>query len=342
MERKTIVFTAPGIAQLQTHKMPSVDRNSVLLKTEYTVISPGTERANLMGERNTSGGERNPTGPRFPKILGYSGVGRVEQIGEAVTSVAVGDRAVIYFGIHSSYNVVPEQNVIKIEDKGIDTAEAAATVLAHISLGGVRMARLEIGESALVMGLGILGMYGVMFCRLNGACPVIAADPDPQRRRLALIHGADFAFDPTEQEFPGKVLAATGGKGVNAVIEVSGAAPALPQALECTARMGRVVLLGCTRENDIPTDYYHMVHFRGVQILGAHTFVRPTVDSRPGYWTWQEECRAILSLLSGGRICLKALIEETRSPHEVPEVYRRLAQRKDFPLTVMFDWRDIK
>lgn len=342
MDRRTIVFTAPGIAQLQTERIPYLDAHSVLLKTEYTVISPGTERANLMGERNISGERRKVSEPRFPKTVGYCGVGRVVQVGSEVTSVSTGDRAVIYFGVHSSYNVVPEQKVIKIEDEGIDSREAAATVLAHISLGGVRMARLEIGESVLVMGLGILGMYAVQFCRLNGAYPIIAADPDPARRSIASQHGADFVFHPEEDGFSEKVLEVTKGRGVNAVIEVSGAAPALPQALECTARMGRIVLLGCTRENDIPTDYYHMVHYPGVQILGAHTFVRPAVDSRPGYWTYQDECRAILNLISGGRICLKSLIDETQLPEAAPEVFQRLAQRKEFPLTVMFDWRGME
>lgn len=79
MDRRTIVFTAPGIAQLQTERIPYLDAHSVLLKTEYTVISPGTERANLMGERNISGERRKVSEPRFPKTVGYCGVGRVVQ-----------------------------------------------------------------------------------------------------------------------------------------------------------------------------------------------------------------------------------------------------------------------
>lgn len=340
MDQTTIVFTAPGIAELQTQKVGELKDNEVLLKTEYTVISPGTERANLMGEKHIDGSNRNPTGPRFPKIKGYCGVGKVVQIGKDVTSVSVGDHAVIYFGIHSSYNLVPEEKVIPLDEKTVDLVQAAPTVLVHIALGGVRMARFEVGESALIMGLGILGMYSVQLCRMNGVCPVIAADPNPERRKIALSHGADYAFDPMDKDFPQQVLAVTGGKGVNGVIEVSGAAIALPQALECVAPMGRVILLGCTRENDIPTDYYHMVHFRGVQILGAHTFVRPERDSRPGYWTYRDECQTVLSLISHGRMRPADLIPEIRLPEEAREVFERLAQRREFLLSVMFDWRD--
>lgn len=340
MDRKAIVFTAPGIAELQIQKVEEIKENEVLLKTEYTVISPGTERANLMGEKNTQGSERNSTGPRFPKMLGYCGIGKVVRIGTAVTTVKPGDYAVIYFGVHASYNLVPEKNLIRIPDENIDLLQAAPTVLVSIALGGVRMAKLELGESALVMGLGILGIYSVCLCRLNGANPVIAADPDPERRKLALQYGADYAFDPTEEDFAEKVKNVTGKNGVNAVIEVSGAAIALQEALECVARMGRIVLLGCTRENNIPTDYYHMVHFRGVQILGAHTFVRPQEDSRPGYWTYRDDISAILSMISHKRLQPTDVIDEICKPEEAPEVYKRLAERKNKALSTIFDWRE--
>ena len=49
---------------------------------------------------------------------------------------------------------------------------------------------------------------------------MIAADPNPERRKIALSHGADYAFDPMDKDFPQQVLAVTGGKGVNGVIEV--------------------------------------------------------------------------------------------------------------------------
>lgn len=342
MERKVIVFTAPGIAQLQTQLMEEVKDDEVLLKTEYTVISPGTERANLMGEKHTRGNERNPIGPRFPRILGYCGVGQVLEIGKSVTSVKPGDHAVVYFGVHGSYNLVPEKNIIRIEDENMELLQAAPSVLVDIALGGVRMAKIELGESALVMGLGILGMYSVQLCRLNGANPVIAADPNPERRKMALENGADYVFDPTAKDFAEQVKNVTGGKGVNAVIEVSGAAVALQEALECVARMGRIILLGCTRENDIPTDYYHMVHFRGVQILGAHTFVRPEKDSYRGYWTYQDDISAILSMISYNRLRPADIIGEIRKPEEAPEVYKKIAERKNMFLSTIFDWRSCK
>ena len=342
MKRKSIVFTSPGIAELQENDLPKLTDKSVMVKTEYTVISSGTERANLMGMRNTDGAVKDDSNiPRFPRTLGYCGVGTVVDVGKAVKKVMSGDRVIIYFGQHTSYNVVPENKVIKITDPDIPMLSAAPTVICQISLGGVRMGKIEIGESVIVMGLGILVIYAVTLCRLNGAYPIIAADPNPERRQRALAMGADFVFDPTDPDFSDKVKEVTKGVGVKVAIEVSGAAIALEQVLECMARMGRVVLLGCTRNNDRYIYFYKIVHYKGVQILGAHTFVRPSTNSYKGYWTYTDDCNVILNLISGKRLSPELLIDEIHSPTAAPEVYERLANDKEFPVCVLFDWKQL-
>ena len=100
-----------------------------------------------------------------------------------------------------------------------------------MGLGGVRKLEIELGESAMVMGLGLLGIFAIQFCRLNGAYPVIAADLNPARRELALQLGADYAFDPSAPDFVEQVKAVTGGKGVRATVEVTGVSVAMKQAL---------------------------------------------------------------------------------------------------------------
>ncbi len=333
MNYKQIVFTGPGVAELQEKTLRAAGPGDVLVKTEYTGVSAGTERANLVALPNTAGHKS------FPVTLGYSGVGHVAEIGSSVSSVKVGDRVLIYFGTHSSYNLMPEDKVIKVDDDNIDSVEAAFTVIAMFPLSGVRKARIEIGESAMVMGLGILGLFSVQLCGINGAIPVIAADLNPERRKLALSLGADFALDPSAPDFVKQVRSITKGKGVNAVIEVSGASVAMKQALGCAARQARIVLLGCTRVSDCPIDFYQDVHLTGVSIIGAHTSVRPQHDSYPYHWTFRDECNALLKLLSAKRIKAAPVISEVHTPQEAPEVYSRLAYDKNFPVGIVFDWR---
>ena len=69
------------------------------------------------------------------------------------------------------------------------------------------------------------------------------------------------------------------------MVEVTGVAAALQQALEYVAWEGRVSLLGCTRIPDVPIDFYKYVHRRGISLIGAHTFARARQESAPGRWT---------------------------------------------------------
>ena len=206
----------------------------------------------------------------------------------------------------------------------------------------MRKLEIELGESAMVMGLGLLGIFSVQFLRLSGAYPIIAADLNPARRELALELGADFALDPSAPDFTEKVKEITDGKGVRATVEVTGVAAALKTALECSAREGRISLLGCTRVSDVGIDFYSQVHKPGIKLIGAHNMVRPKTESYPHHWTHQDDCRAILDLIAAGRIKVMPILSRVVSPVDAPEIYRQLCEDPEFPMGTVFDWRDIK
>lgn len=332
MQTKTIVFTAPKTAEYRPDETKVMEPHKVAVKMEYTVISGGTERASIMAMPNAGGN-------KFPKYLGYCGVGIVVETGDAVKNTQVGDRVLVYHGRHSLYNVIPESDVTKVPDH-VDPLEASFVIIASMGLGGLRRLRLELGESGMVMGLGLLGTFALQFMRLSGAYPVIAADLNPARRALALQLGADYALDPAEPDFTDKVKALTGDKGVNGTVEVTGNAKALQQALGCAAREGRISLLGCTRISDCPIDFYQQVHRPGIQLIGAHNMVRPKLESRPYEWTHQDDCKAILALLGAGRIQVKPIISRVVKPADAPAVYTQLCDDPAFPMGTVFDWRN--
>lgn len=324
-----IVWPEAGRAELQEFDVPQPGHGEALLEMEYSVLSAGTEKSFLLGRPNTA--------QAFPQYPGYSGVGRVAAVGDGVTSVHPGDRVLADHAGHRSHFVKPADSLAKVPG-GVEPAEAAFTVIAAMSLQGVRKARIELGESVLIEGLGILGILAAQLAKLNGAIPVIATDFSAERRKLALGLGADFAFSPDEPELPAKVREATGGRGADAVIEVTGSARALNQALACASYRGRVVLLGCTRISDESVDYYRDVHKTGISIVGAHNFVRPKEDSSPGYWTYRDDFRTLLALSASGRFRAAALISEMVSPQDASAVYRRLAECEHPPLGIVFDW----
>ena len=188
MQNKQIFFTGIHKAELIKNEVRNVKENEVLTRMEYTVVSGGTERACILGMNNTS--------QKFPMSLGYCGVGYVEEVGSAVKKVSVGDRVLVYHGCHSKYNIRPESDITKVENDAVSSLEAAFVVIASMGLGGVRKLEIELGESAMVMGQGLLGIFATQFLRLSGANPVIAVDLNDQIRVLALKLGADYALDP--------------------------------------------------------------------------------------------------------------------------------------------------
>ena len=339
MKCKQIVFTEKNKAELLTVDVNEPAENEVMVETMVSTISCGTERANLTGDPNV-----NPNAGAsvyFPRASGYNSAGIVVKKGSEVKSVDIGDRVVVYWGQHKSYNIVPEENVVKIDDDNISLETAAMSFISTFPMAAIRKTRLEMGESAIVMGLGILGMIAVKLLRAGGTVPVIAADPNPKRREIALKNGADYAFDPLCDDFADKVKNVTG-DGVNVAIEVTGVGAGFNEALDCMAKFGRVALLGCTRNSDFSVDYYRKIHAPGITVIGAHTIARPDKESHPGWFTHRDDIKAVLKLCEGGRLCLENLIEETHSPDECPEVYNRLVFDKDFPIVVQFDWRKLK
>ena len=333
MEIKQIFFTDVNTARLLPEEISEPSGNEVLIKTAVSTISCGTERANLVGSKNVSASE-------FPKKVGYSNAGTVVKVGKDVKSVKPGDRVAVFWGQHKSYNLLPEDNVVKIESQNVSFEDAAMGLISSFPLAAIRKTRLEIGESAMVMGLGILGMIAVKLLRAAGAVPIVAVDPNPKRREIALKCGADFAFNPFDNDFAEKVRAVTNG-GVKVAIEVTGVGAGLDEALDCMAKFGRIALLGCTRNSDFTIDYYNKVHVPGITLVGAHTIARPETESYPGYFTHRDDITAVLNLCASGRLKLDDLVEETHSPTECEDVYFRLATDKDFPVVVQFDWRSL-
>jgi len=329
-----IVFESLGTAVLKLFEVPRPASGEVLIATDYTVVSAGTERANLVGLPNTSG--------EFPYYPGYCGLGRVIALGDGVESVTVGDRVLLTFGSgHRSHTVQRAADLTVVRDERVDSLEAAFVAIAAMGLQGVRKLKLELGESVLVIGLGLLGMFATQCARLDGAIPVLVLDFDARRRELALTLGADHAFAPDEQDLPDKIKELTYGQGPDGIVEVTGVAVALQAALTCVAWEGRISLLGCTRIPDANIDFYQHVHRRGVSLIGAHTMVRPQVDSYPGYWTARDDYRTLLAFLAAGRLQVRPIISEIVSPEQAPAIYTRLAEDPHPPLGIVFDWQEL-
>lgn len=327
MKQYSIVFTAPGKAEFQEREWqePELKPDEVVLETECTLISPGTERAFLLG----FGG--------FPITLGYSAVARVRNAGKE-SGFSPGERVAVYHSCHSSLLVKKAEDLVKIEDPALPSESAVFCIIGSMGLQGMRRAQPEFGESMAVLGLGLLGLFAVRCASLAGLFPLIGIDFNEKRRKLAEEFGADATFSPDAPELTAKIKALTG-SGVQVAVEVTGNPEALNQALDFTAPFGRITLTGCSRTPTREIDFYHKVHQPGIAILGSHNMARPRHDARPGCWTMREDMALLLRLFAAGRIHPERLLTERAKPENAPEIFGRLAKGDPEMLGVLFDWK---
>ena len=347
---KGILFTKVNTAELLDVPMPEVAPGNVLVRVVRTCISSGTERANLIGTPDNAVGifSTAPEGRvSWPRKSGYSSSGVVEAVGEGVESVKPGDRVAMSWTLHQQYVCIPAANVYPIPEN-VSFEAAALTHISTFPMAAIRKCRLEFGESAIVMGQGVLGQLAVLILKAAGATPVIAADPIPEKRTRALELGADFALDPTAEDFVAQAkdickqdpLAAKefmSMDGPKVGIEVTGVGKALDNVLDAISPFGRIALLGCTRDSNFSIDYYHKVHGRGVSLIGAHSLCRNRYEDAPGWWTMRSDALTFLRLQQLGRLSLDGFVAEVHSPAECGDVYACLAQGAQFPV-VQFDW----
>ncbi|PZR62989.1 MAG: L-threonine 3-dehydrogenase [Chloroflexi bacterium] len=245
-----------------------------------------------------------------PVILGHELAGRVVGIGSGVTRVREGDlvgveshlvdwscaqcragnehlcRHLRIIGAHvdggfAEYVVIPETNAI--ESNGLDPAVVALQEPMGNAVHAAFVEPIEF-RTVLVTGCGPIGLCAVGIARAADAALVIATDTEPYRLELAGRMGADLVLDATDPETPRRIADATGGDGVEVVLEMSGAGAALNQALGVVTRGGRISLLGIFSE-PVRVDLSDLVIQKGVRLYGIY--------GRRIYDTW-ERTQALL------------------------------------------------
>ena len=245
-----------------------------------------------------------------PIVLGHELAGRVVGSGPGVTRVREGDlvgveshlfdwtctqcragdmhlcRNLRVIGAHvdggfAEYMVIPEANAI--ESNGLDPAVVALQEPMGNAVHAAFAEPIE-GRSVAVTGCGPIGLLSVGVAKAAGASLVVATDTEPYRLELARQMGADLVLDARSPDIVQRVVDATGGDGVEVLLEMSGAAAALTQALPFVTRGGRVSLLGIFGE-PVTIDLSEDVIQRGLRLYGIY--------GRRIYDTW-ERSQALL------------------------------------------------
>jgi len=331
IKAQRVVWPSRAKVEVETFTLPPMGDGEVLVATDCTLISPGTERAFLLGLPNAQG--------RYPSRPGYSNIGTVIEVGKAVTSYKVGERVASTQG-HTSHFVTTPDRLLKVGSADVPSDEAVFFNLGAIALQGVRKARIELGEATLILGQGLIGLLSLQLSKLSGALPVIAADLTDGRLEISKRMGADCTLNPEDANFSEQLSAITAGDGPIVVIEATGHPDAVRTALNVAGWGARVVLLASTRGETPKVNFYRDVHKKGLILYGAHNAVRPRQESSPNYWTLKDDSRLLLALIAEKRFDVVPLISHRVQGEEAPKTYQLLMEWNPGLLGVVLQWNN--
>ena len=353
------VFIKNGAAVVEDVPAPAAAPGEVLVRVAYSCISVGTE---LSGLQATS----EPTWKRAARrpdkvlkvfsmlftrgvdetvnivrgqisagsVLGYSAAGTVVGLGAGVEDIDIGAR-VACAGAQAAHHAevirVPRNLVAPIPD-AVTIEDAATMTLGAIALQGVRRAEPTLGETFVVVGLGLIGQLTAQMLKANG-CRVIGIDLDPRRVELAKSAGLDIGVSSSDNPPLVEITKLTNGVGADGVIVTAAAKSPEPLALafKLCRRKGRVVLVG-----DVPIQidradiYRNELDFRISTSYGPGRYDRryeeEGLEYPIGYVRWSENrnMQAYLALIAEGKVTPSKFVEATYPIDDAPKAYESL------------------
>jgi threonine dehydrogenase-like Zn-dependent dehydrogenase len=294
------------------------------------LVSTGTELAALDGKI---------AGVTFPFRPGYSNVGTVVDVGADVPDSWIG-RRVASNGFHARYVAATETSLRPIPDAVSADDHAAFFAIAEIVLNGIRRSGLELGESAVVFGLGLLGQLLTRLCRLCGARPVIAVELS-EARLAFLPDDPGVVRVRADRDDPAAVtLGSNRGRLADVVFDVTGSYAAIEREFDCLRPQGRFVQLGSPRGVAGPFDLYAHCHLPSFSIVGAHYASHPGVATPENPWTMTRHAELFFDLVASGELQLEPLVTRRVPFQDAPAVYAELAAGAPDDLGVVLTWSE--
>jgi predicted dehydrogenase/threonine dehydrogenase-like Zn-dependent dehydrogenase len=358
-----------GNTRLEDTSIPLNKKQHLLICSKVSLVSSGTEKmlvdfgkasylkkARLQPDKVKQVLEKVKTdgfSPTYEAVkskldqpipLGYCNAGVVhESLSE---SFKVGDR-VVSNGSHAEYVSVPKNLCAKIPDE-VDDESASFTVIASVGLQGIRLLKPEIGETIVVVGLGLVGLISIQILKANG-CNVIGIDIDKSRCSIAESFGATAINASKDQNPVDIALDATKGNGVDGVLITASSKSndLMHQAASMCRKRGRIVLVGVVGLDLRRDDFYEKeLTFQVSSSYGPgrydHEYEEKGHDYPIGFvrWTEQRNFEAVLNMMKDGLIDMKPLISNIFLFSNAVEAYKLLDKTES--LGILLDFRSAK
>ncbi|MEF8853438.1 MAG: zinc-binding alcohol dehydrogenase [Haloarculaceae archaeon] len=335
MDNPTVVFTEPREVDLVDRERPEPRDDEVLVETDTTLVSTGTELTVLSGEY-PEGSVWDQYGT-YPFDAGYANVGTVVETGADVdrADLTPGTR-VATWSPHAAYVTAPAEACVVVPDDVTDD-QASLFAIAQIVMNGVRRGRVDWGEAVVVYGLGVLGQLTVRLCHLAGADTVVGVDVAAERIDYLPDSSGVVGVDPTASD-PGEVVAeVTGRRGADVVFEVTGDPEVIPEEIARLREQGRLVLLS-SPHGETALDFHDYVNDPSIEIIGAHQTSHPPVETPQTPWTKGRHADLYFSYLRRERLAVDGLFSHSRPYRGAPSLYESLLADRTGAMAVRLQW----
>lgn len=359
-----------GFSEIVVESLPDpvLSPGQAIVRPFYSLISSGTESASIHQHGVLKAVADNPShlstiwkvlsanGPtgtfaelkaRFSAyaVLGYSGAGIVVAKHASVSDLEIGQR-VAYGGEGSGHGeaVAINRNLLARVPDSVPLDNACFTTLGAIAMNAVRTAQLGLGESVVVMGLGLVGQIVAQLARCQGA-RVIGADLRRERADLATELGAEHSV--SGDQLAQRIMSLTNGRGADCVIIAAASkSPAVAQsAIDLVRDRGRVVVVGAV-PLELPwlAMYLKETELRMSRAYGPGSYDPNYEKHQHDYplpyvrWTENRNMEEFLRLAGEGQVKLAPMITHRYPLERAAEAYRAILSPDSASLAVTLEY----
>lgn len=331
---KAVRMYKPGDLRVEDVPVPEVKDDEVLVKVMACgVCGSDIPRANKYGAHIA------------PLTLGHEFAGKIVEVGKDVKNFKVGDRVTVpplipcyncewcdkglyslcenydYYGSRrdgamAEYVAVVEPNLLKIPDN-VSYLDAATTDPCANAFHGIAQSKLKPGEVFVAYGAGPIGLFAIQIAKVMGAKKVFAVDMGEEKTKVAKECGADVVIDASKEDPVEVIKRETDGEMADVIIDFTGAPPAQKTAIDCAAKMGRIVLLGISHKGlDLSEKQVDNIMRGQLSIIGSwNSFTDPF----PGDDWFQG-----LELFKEGKITAEPMISHKLPLDDAPDMFKAI------------------
>jgi predicted dehydrogenase/threonine dehydrogenase-like Zn-dependent dehydrogenase len=362
-----------GTLALVDAPLPACKSGGVLVRTEYSVVSSGTEMMKIEESKLSLLAKARARPDQVKKVvesvaqqgafqtvrkvlnrldsltpLGYSLAGTVVEVGGDVREFTIGQRVACggnLFALHAEYNWIPTNLCVAVPDS-VKSEHAAFTTVGAVAMQGFRQSEARLGETACIIGLGLIGQLLTQILNAAGI-HVFGIDVDESRCRLAEEQGAAAAVSPQPSAIAALLqrIAQQTGRGADHVFLAAGGASNHPLelAVQIARDRGRLIDIGKCRL-DLPWNafYEKELDLRFSRSYGPGRYdpryEEDGIDYPVGYvrWTERRNMQCFIELLAAGKIDMGPLVSDVVPFLDSPRVYEEMSQGSRRGIGIVF------